>query len=141
MKNLEFFIFYFTPGNSRHNKTQHLDIPHNCVRSVGNSKFKNKDPLEIQLYFFLVTLGNSTLFLIISPIRKFCMLFLWYPWKFHIMNPPVCIFSGIVELHLSHAISYEQYSLWSWFLVYLCKMMISPGIFFFIFLIFSFLDC
>ena len=41
--------------------------------------------------------------------------------------------------HVSHAISQEQYSIWSWFLVHLCKMMISPGIFFHFFEIFIFL--
>ena len=35
------------------------------------------------------------------------------------------------QLHLSHAISQEKYSIWSWFLVHLCKVMISPGFFFF----------
>ena len=35
-----------------------------------------------------------------------------------------------IELHLSHAISQEQYNLWSWFLVHLCKMMICPDILF-----------
>ena len=30
------------------------------------------------------------------------------------------------QLHLLHAISQEQYSTWSWFLVHLCKMIISP---------------
>ena len=40
--------------------------------------------LEILSYFFLVTLGNSTSFLI-NP-WKFHMLFPWYPWKFHILN-------------------------------------------------------
>ena len=34
------------------------------------------------------------------------------------------------QLHLSRAISQEQYSIWSWFLVHYCKMMISPGVFF-----------
>ena len=43
------------------------------------------------------------------------------------------------ELHLSHVISQEQYSIWSWFLVQLCKMILSPGIFFFFFLILIFL--
>ena len=41
------------------------------------------------------------------------------------------------QFYLSCAISQEQYSLWSWFLVHLCQMMISQGVFF-IFLIFSF---
>ena len=30
------------------------------------------------------------------------------------------------KFHLSCAIFQEQYSIWSWFLVHLCKMMISP---------------
>ena len=38
-------------------------------------------------------------------------------WKITIINP-------------SHAISQEQYSIWSWFLVHLCKIIISPGLFF-----------
>ena len=38
--------------------------------------------------------------------------------------------------------SQEQYSLWSWFLVHLCKMMISLGVFFFfIYINFHFSDC
>ena len=41
------------------------------------------------------------------------------------------------QLHLSRAISQEQYSLWSLFLVQLCKMVVSPGAFL-IFLKFSF---
>ena len=59
-----FSFFYFTPGNSRQNKAQFLDIPQNCVRSLGNSKAKTKDPwkfnnifswspLEIPLRFYL----------------------------------------------------------------------------------------
>ena len=32
-----FHFFYFTSGNSRQNKAQPLDIPQNCVRSLGNS--------------------------------------------------------------------------------------------------------
>ena len=56
-------------------------------------------PLEILHYFFLVTLGNSSLFL--TNPWKFDMLFLWYPWKFHILPPapscPVCFFSGIAH--------------------------------------------
>ena len=35
--------------------------------------------------------------------------------------------------NLSHTISKEQYSIWSWFLVHLCKMMMLPGVFFFLF--------
>ena len=48
----EFFIFFFfTPGNSRQNKAQPLDIPQNCVRSFGNSKTKNKDPWKFHIIF------------------------------------------------------------------------------------------
>ena len=60
-----FSFFYFTPGNSRQNKAQALDIPQNCVRSLGNFKAKKKDPWKFHIiYFFLATLGNSTSFLI-----------------------------------------------------------------------------
>ena len=45
------FFFYFTPGNSRQNKAQPLDIPQNCVRSLGNSKAKNKDPWKFHIIF------------------------------------------------------------------------------------------
>ena len=50
-----FSLFYFNLGNSRQNKTQPLDIPRNCVRSLGNSNTKNR-PLKFPHYFFLVTL-------------------------------------------------------------------------------------
>ena len=43
------------------------------------------------------------------------------------------------QLHPSCAISQGQYSLWSWFLVHLCKMMISPGVFFIFFFLDSFI--
>ena len=36
--------------------------------------------------------------------------------------------------NLSHNISEEQCSMWSWFLVHFCKIMISPGGFLFLFL-------
>ena len=52
-------------------------------------------PLEIPDYFFLVTLGNSSLFLI--NFWKFRMLFFWYPRKFHTPSPNACFFSGIAH--------------------------------------------
>ena len=91
-------FFYFTLGNSRQNNAQLLDILQNCVRFLGNSEAKKKRPLEIPHYFFLVTLGNSTSFLINS--RKLHMPFIWYPWKFNILNLfdiRVWIFSGIAQ--------------------------------------------
>ena len=77
-----------TLGNSKQNKASPLDIPQNCVRSLGNFKPK---------FFFLVTLlGNSTLPLINSG--NFRMLFLWYLWKFQILTPPrPLFFSGIAQ--------------------------------------------
>ena len=42
------------------------------------------------------------------------------------------------QLHLLHAICQEQYSIWSWFLVHLFKMMRSPGFFLIFFLILIF---
>ena len=36
-------------------------------------------------------------------------------------------------LHASRTISQDQYSIWSWFLVHLCKVMISPVVFFIFF--------
>ena len=67
---LEFFIFYFTHGNSRQNKAQPLDIPPNCVKIPWKFQGQKQRPLAIPHYFFLVTLGYYTLFLI-------------NPWKFH----------------------------------------------------------
>ena len=67
---LEFFIFLLEiPDKTK--LIQPLDIPQNCVWSLGNSKAKNKDPGNSTV-FLLVTLGNSTLFLI-------------NPWKFHML--------------------------------------------------------
>ena len=42
------------------------------------------------------------------------------------------------KIYVARAISQEQYSIWSWFLVHLCKMMISPGVPFIFFEIFIF---
>ena len=46
--------------------------------------------------FFLVTLWNSTSFLI-NP-WKFRSLFIWYPWKFHILNPACLVLFWSFEL-------------------------------------------
>ena len=53
---------------------------------------KTKTPGD---YTFLITSENSTFFLI-NP-RKFLLLFLQYPWEFHILYPPFCFFSGIAQ--------------------------------------------
>ena len=46
-----FSYLYLTPGNSRQNKAQPLDIARICVRSFGNSKAKNKDPWKFHIIF------------------------------------------------------------------------------------------
>ena len=58
---------------------------------------KTKNPGNSTL-FFLITLGNSILFLI--NYWKFHLQFLQYPWKVHILNkpPPVWFFSGTAQL-------------------------------------------
>ena len=52
---------------------------------------KTKTPgREIPHGYFLITPGNSTLFFI-DP-KKSHLLFLQYPWKFHILDPPCLVF-------------------------------------------------
>ena len=85
-----FLLFYFTPWNSRQNKAS---TPGNSAKlryTTGKFQGQKPRPLEIPHDFFLVTPGNSTSFLI--NLWKFHMLFLWYPWKFHIFNPLPCLF-------------------------------------------------
>ena len=41
---LEFFILLLYTWKFQTKKAQPLNIPQNCVRSLGNSKAKNKDP-------------------------------------------------------------------------------------------------
>ena len=51
----KFLFLYFIPGNSRQNKAPPLEIPQNCVRSLGNSNSiegQKPRPLEIPHYFF-----------------------------------------------------------------------------------------
>ena len=45
------------------------------------------------------------------------------------------------QLHLSHTTSQEQCNILSWFLVHLCEMIISLGVFFLFFLNIDFLGC
>ena len=67
----------FTPGNS----TELCDTPW---------KFHGQKPRAMEnTRFILYTPGNSTSFLI-DP-WNFCMLFLQYPWKFHVLNSCHCL--------------------------------------------------
>ena len=97
---LEFFMFffYFNPGNSRQSKTPPLEIPQNCVRSLGNSKTKTKTP------------GISAL------------IFLLHPWKFSfVFNYPLEILYGIslIPLEIPYPLpvcffsGVAQYDRWS----------------------------
>ena len=46
-----FHFFYFTPGKSRQNKAQPLDISQNCVRSLGNSTSFLINPWKFHMLF------------------------------------------------------------------------------------------
>ena len=46
-----FLFFYFTPGNSRQNKTPPLEIPQIFVRFLGNFKANNQDPWKFHIIF------------------------------------------------------------------------------------------
>ena len=73
--------------NSLQNKVWPLENPQNFVK-----------PLLQILHIFLIPAGNSTSFLI-NP-RKFFMLFLQYPLKFHVLNLLTLVFfTGIAHLH------------------------------------------
>ena len=78
-----FFIFLLNPWKFQTKQSSTLgNFTKLCYIPLKLQGQKQR-PLEILHYSFLVTLGNSTLFLI-NP-WKFYMLFLWYPWKFHIL--------------------------------------------------------
>ena len=58
-----------------------------------NVKFQNQKPRPLEFpIFFLITPGNSTSFL--TNLWRFCILFLRYPEKFHILNSLLCLFSS-----------------------------------------------
>ena len=85
LKPLELFILFTLP----------LEIPDKTKLNPWTFHKIVLDPLEIPHYFSLVTLGNSTSFLI-NP-WKFHMPFLWYPWKFHIYPLPPVLFWFFLE--------------------------------------------
>ena len=91
---LKFLDLFFR--NSRENKLSPLKILKNCVTSLGNSKVKNQNPWKFHMRFF-ITCGNTNSFL--AEPWNFQMLFLQYPWKFHVLNPlaHVWVFSGIAH--------------------------------------------
>ena len=55
-----------------------------------NFQGQNPRPIEIPYDFFWMTPVNAISFCI-DP-KNFHILFIQYPWKFHVVNLPVCIF-------------------------------------------------
>ena len=96
-KPLEFLLFFSVPLEIPGKIKLHYWKFGKIMYIPRKLKAKNSRTLEISHEFVLVSLGNSTLFLI-NP-WKFCILFLVYSWKFSISSPspPVWIFSGIVQ--------------------------------------------
>ena len=64
---LKFFIFHFTPGNSRQSKAPPLEIPRNCVRCLRSSKPKNEDPWKFNIIFFWSSLWEIPLRFQLNP--------------------------------------------------------------------------
>ena len=72
--------------------------------------------MEIPYEFFLNTHGNSTSFLI--EHWNFHMLFLQYPWKFHVLTPLpplIWIFSGVLAHYNTFSYIVENKLVSSWF--------------------------
>ena len=67
-----FSFFYFTPGNSRQNKAQPLDIPQNCVTVRSQFQGQKQRPLEISHAISLIPPANS-----ISSTLLPCLDFFW----------------------------------------------------------------
>ena len=86
---LEFFIFLLYPWKFQ--TIQSSTPGYSTKLSYISWKFQGQKqrPLEIPHLFFLVTLGNSTSFLI--KAWKSHILFPWYPWKFDVLNLPSLI--------------------------------------------------
>ena len=69
------------------------------LRFLGNLKTKNQDPWK-----FCINFSSSSLEI---HLRSYWTLeiishAIWYPWKFHILNPSVCLFFWIAHYTLSH---------------------------------------
>ena len=85
---LEFLACHFILRYSRENKLSTLEILQNFVTPLVNFKFKNQEPRKLH-DFFLYILENSTSFL--NDPWNFQMFFLQYLWKFHVLNPRLCL--------------------------------------------------
>ena len=94
-KNLENFPFLTLPLEIRTKQSSPPWKFHKIVLNPWKFQGQKPAPMEIRHYFFFITTGNSTSFLI-NP-WKFHMLFPHYPRNFHAHNLPVWIFSGIAH--------------------------------------------
>ena len=74
------FRFLTLPQESLDQARLHPRKLHKVVIPLGNKAW-NQDPWKFHMIIFLITPGNSMLFLI-NP-WKFYLLFLQFPWKFH----------------------------------------------------------
>ena len=91
----KFSFIYFTPGNSRQINAPPLEIVQNCIKSLGSSKTKNQDHLEIPHNFFLVTPGNSTCYFFDTPGNSISNILNTPPSVFFFWNNPMwrgCVF-------------------------------------------------
>ena len=86
----EDFRFVTLPLEIPEKTSFHLEIQQNCVTSLRNSKVKNQNPWKFHMSFYLNTHGKSASFSI-DP-WNFYILFLQYPWKFHVLNPTCLVF-------------------------------------------------
>ena len=64
-----------------------------------------------------------------NNIYNFLLMFLaFFFMAFFLGGPPTSIYHFFCpSVQMSHTISQEPYIIWSWFLLHICKMMISPG--------------
>ena len=86
-----FLVFYFTPGNSGQNKDLPQETPQIWLHPSKILRPKTKTPLEIPHYYFLISPGNFTLFLV--NIWKSNLLFPQYLWKSY-PSTPLFLFLG-----------------------------------------------
>ena len=89
-----FWVCYFTLGNTGHNKASSLEIHQNWVTPLGNSENKKPKPLQILcdffLFFFLLLLkiwlvsyltpGNFTCYFFNIPGKSMFWDFLTFTW-------------------------------------------------------------
>ena len=96
-KHWNFQICHLTLRNSGVNKLLPLEILKELCDTPWKLWGQKPRPMEIPHEFFLNTLENSTSFSL-TPGFSRCSL-LYHPWKFRVLNRPVCFFSGIAHFY------------------------------------------